>query len=91
VIGENSIVAGHAFVPDGMIVPPNSVVMGAPARVVRTHNNFLYTHTNAMLYFRNAQCYARGDCRGWDGPEFEAQMQAWRAETEAEFKARYGG
>lgn len=91
VIGENSIVAGHAFVPDGMIVPPNSVVMGAPAKVVRTNNNFLYTRTNAMLYYRNAQCYAQGNYRGWDGPEFEAQMRTWRAEIEAEFKARYGG
>ncbi|HWB45119.1 MAG TPA: gamma carbonic anhydrase family protein [Hyphomicrobiaceae bacterium] len=90
-IGENSIVAGHAFVPDNMIVPPNSVVMGMPAKVVRTHNNFVTNRLNAMLYYRNAQCYVQGNHRGWNGPEFEAQMQAWRAEIEAEFKTRYGG
>jgi len=34
-IGENSIVAACAFVKAGLIVPPLSLVMGAPAKVVR--------------------------------------------------------
>ena len=34
-IGESSIVAAASFVKAGMIVPPKSMVMGAPARVVR--------------------------------------------------------
>jgi carbonic anhydrase/acetyltransferase-like protein (isoleucine patch superfamily) len=91
VIGENSIVAGHAFVPDGMIVPPNSIVMGTPARVVRTANNFVANRINAMLYHHNAQCYARGEHRGWEGPEYEARARAWQEDAEREFKARYGG
>jgi carbonic anhydrase/acetyltransferase-like protein (isoleucine patch superfamily) len=90
VIGENSIVAGHSFVPDGMIVPPNSIVMGTPAKVVRTVNSFVANKVNAMLYWRNAVCYAKGDHRAWDGPEFEAEMAAWRQEIEREFRARYG-
>lgn len=91
VIGENSIVGGHAFVPEGMIVPPNSIVMGTPAKVVRTRNNFVSNRINAMLYHRNAQCYARGEHRGWEGPEYEATMRGWREELEREFKAQYGG
>jgi carbonic anhydrase/acetyltransferase-like protein (isoleucine patch superfamily) len=87
VIGENSIVAGHAFVPDNMIVPPNSIVMGTPAKVVRTTNNFVSNKVNAMLYWRNARCYAKGDHRAWDGPEFEAEMRRWQEEIEREFKA----
>ena len=91
VIGENSIVAGHSFVVDDTVIPPNSVVMGTPAKVVRTVDNFVANKVNAMLYYRNAVCYAKGEHRGWEGPEFEAQMAAWTAEIEREFKAKYAG
>jgi carbonic anhydrase/acetyltransferase-like protein (isoleucine patch superfamily) len=90
VIGENSIVAGHSFVADHAVIPPNSIVMGTPAKVVRTANSFIANRLNAMLYYRNALCYARGDHRGWEGEEHGAQMAAWRAEIEQEFAVRYG-
>jgi phenylacetic acid degradation protein len=35
VVGESSIVAAMAFVKTGMQVPPKSLVLGAPAKVVR--------------------------------------------------------
>lgn len=35
VVGDSSIVAAMAFVKTGMQVPPKSLVLGAPARVVR--------------------------------------------------------
>jgi phenylacetic acid degradation protein len=35
VVGEESIVAAMSFVKAGMIIPPRSMVMGAPAKVVR--------------------------------------------------------
>ena len=35
VIGENSFVAAMAFVKSGMIVPPNVVVAGCPAKVIK--------------------------------------------------------
>ena len=35
VVGEESIVAAMSFVKAGMIIPPRSMVMGMPARVVR--------------------------------------------------------
>jgi carbonic anhydrase/acetyltransferase-like protein (isoleucine patch superfamily) len=89
-IGENSIVAGHSYVRDNTVIPPNSVVMGTPAKVVRTVNSFVANKVNAMLYHRNALCYARGEHRGWEGREFEAQMAAWTAEIEREFGAKYG-
>ena len=90
VIGENSIVAGHSFVADNTQVPPNSIVMGTPAKAVRTMNSFVANKLNAMLYYRNALCYAQGDHRGWEGEEYEAQMAAWKAEIEREFATRYG-
>jgi carbonic anhydrase/acetyltransferase-like protein (isoleucine patch superfamily) len=91
VIGENSIVAGHSFVADGTVIPPNSIVMGTPAKVVRSVNNFIANRINARLYQRNAECYARGDHRGWEGPDYEAEARRWQAEAEAQFRQRYGG
>lgn len=35
-IGEFSIIAAGALVPEGMVVPPYSLVMGVPAKVVRS-------------------------------------------------------
>lgn len=35
VVGEASIVAAMSFVKAGMVIPPRSMVMGAPARVMR--------------------------------------------------------
>lgn len=90
VVGENSIVAGHSFVADNTIIPPNSIVMGAPAKVVRTANSFVANRLNAMLYHRNALAYSRGDHRAWDGPEYEAESHRWKSDAEREFAARYG-
>src|SRR5262245_42468747 len=91
VIGENSIVAGHRFVADGTIIPPNSIVMGTPAKVVRSANNFIANHINARLYHRNAECYARGEHRGWDGAAYQEAARAWRQEAERQFAERYAG
>ncbi|MDL2355645.1 MAG: phenylacetic acid degradation protein PaaY [Pseudomonadota bacterium] len=35
VVGEGSIIAAMSFVKAGMLIPPRSMVMGAPAKVVR--------------------------------------------------------
>ena len=35
VVGEESIVAAMSFVKAGLVIPPRSMVMGAPARIVR--------------------------------------------------------
>jgi carbonic anhydrase/acetyltransferase-like protein (isoleucine patch superfamily) len=84
VIGRNSIVAGHAFVREGTIIQPNSVVMGTPAKAVATRDNYVANKVNAMLYLRNAEAYARGHHRAWEGPEFEAELAEWRTRFAAE-------
>jgi carbonic anhydrase/acetyltransferase-like protein (isoleucine patch superfamily) len=90
VIGANSIVAGHSYVADNTLIPPSSIVMGTPARVVRTANSFVANRVNAMLYHRNALAYIEGDHRAWDGPEYEAEMRRWKEDAERELAARYG-
>jgi carbonic anhydrase/acetyltransferase-like protein (isoleucine patch superfamily) len=89
IIGENSIIGGHSYVADNMVIPPCSIVMGTPAKVVRTANNFVANRFNAMLYHRNALAYARGDHRAWHGPEYEAEVQALRQSIEREFAAKF--
>lgn len=71
VIGSGSIVGQHAYVRDYMEVPPNSIVVGSPAKVIRTADSRLANRINAEFYIRNAAAYARGEHRAWDGPEFE--------------------
>lgn len=84
VIGDNSIVGQHAYVKDGTIVPPNSIVVGSPARVIRTADNWVANRLNALFYYRNALAYAAGDHRAWDGPDFEAWLEATLARLTAE-------
>ncbi len=36
VIGERSIIGAHALVTSGTVIPPGSLVIGSPARVVKT-------------------------------------------------------
>jgi carbonic anhydrase/acetyltransferase-like protein (isoleucine patch superfamily) len=41
VVGSGSVIAGGAVLPEGMQVPPRSLVMGVPARVVRPVDDVL--------------------------------------------------
>ena len=34
-IGKNCIIGAHALIPEGKVIPDNSLVMGAPGKVVR--------------------------------------------------------
>ena len=52
VIGEDSIVAAGALVPRGKVIPPRSLVMGVPGKVVRpvTDQEAADTIANAQWY-----------------------------------------
>lgn len=51
-IGESSIIGAMAFVRDGTIVPPRSLVVGAPAKVTRqlTDKELAWKKTGTRLY-----------------------------------------
>ena len=72
VVGRGSIVAGHSFLKEDTIVPPFSIVMGAPGKVVRSHDATRANIVNALLYHRNAQAYAQGLHRAWEDIDFGA-------------------
>ena len=70
VIGANSIVAGHALISEGKAFPENSIIAGAPAKVVKTRNCSEPNIANAKFYMANARIYARGIHRlpeDWEG------------------------
>jgi carbonic anhydrase/acetyltransferase-like protein (isoleucine patch superfamily) len=61
-IGEECLVAAGSLVTEGRRIPPRSVVMGTPARVVReiTQQELERTHSICAHYLELAQRYARG-------------------------------
>lgn len=76
VIGAGSIVGGGAVVTEGKEYPPNSIILGSPAKLVKERDNRHANRLNAWLYHRNAQAYMRGEHRAWEGDDFVA----WRRE-----------
>ncbi|MBR1219774.1 gamma carbonic anhydrase family protein [Bradyrhizobium sp. U87765 SZCCT0131] len=79
VIGRGSIVAGGAFLTEGTVIPPHSIVMGAPGKVTRSRDNTAANRMNALLYHRNALAYAAGNYRVWSQPELLAEVVAEQA------------
>jgi carbonic anhydrase/acetyltransferase-like protein (isoleucine patch superfamily) len=62
VIGKNCLIGAHTLIAQGKIIPDNSLVMGAPGRVVRELDAAAIlelTHA-AASYIRNWQRYAKG-------------------------------
>jgi phenylacetic acid degradation protein len=51
-IGESAIIGAMAFVPEGTIVPPRSLALGIPARVVRqlTDEEIAWKRTGTLQY-----------------------------------------
>jgi carbonic anhydrase/acetyltransferase-like protein (isoleucine patch superfamily) len=87
VIGDNCIIGQHAYLKDGTQVPDNSIVVGAPAKIIRTANSTMQNKLNALFYHRNALAFARGDHRAWDGPDFERWVMQTIEQLQKEFNA----
>lgn len=64
-IGEECLVAAGAVVLEGRKIPPRSVVMGMPGKVVRqlTDEEVVKIRENAAHYLDMAQRYHRGEFR----------------------------
>jgi carbonic anhydrase/acetyltransferase-like protein (isoleucine patch superfamily) len=61
-IGEECLIAAGALITENRRIPPRSVVMGVPGRVVRevTDEDLRNTHAIAAHYLELAERYARG-------------------------------
>lgn len=61
-IGEQSIIAAGTLITEGTEVPPRSLVMGVPGKVIRQVNDdeFARTQDGAKIYVERAKNYWRG-------------------------------
>src|SRR4051812_13401555 len=61
-IGRNSLVGAGALVPEGREFPDNSLIIGAPARVVRSLDEkaAAMIAQGADIYVKRSQAYAKG-------------------------------
>lgn len=84
-VGDNSIVAGGSFLKENTVIPPNSVVMGTPGKVVATRNNFIANRFNAIIYHKNALAYAQGEHRAWAQADYERFKEQELKKLEEEF------
>lgn len=62
VIGKNCLIGAHALIAEGKIIPDNSLVVGAPGKIIRTLNDVdvLGLRKSAEGYVRNWQHFAKG-------------------------------
>jgi len=77
-IGAGSIIACGAFLKEGSVIPPHSIVMGSPGAVKTTRDCTIQNAMNAFLYRRNGESYAQGNYRLWSSDGFRAEMTAER-------------
>jgi carbonic anhydrase/acetyltransferase-like protein (isoleucine patch superfamily) len=84
VIGRGSIVAGGAFVTEGTVFPPHSIIAGVPARLIRERDCSRPNRLNAWIYRRNAEAYQRGHHRAWDGSDYNVWLEEKKREVEAD-------
>jgi carbonic anhydrase/acetyltransferase-like protein (isoleucine patch superfamily) len=60
-IGKGSIIGANALVTSGSKIPPKSMVLGVPGKVVRTDDNFLNEASkNAYEYRKLKDLYRQG-------------------------------
>ena len=62
VIGRNCLIGAHTFIPERKVIPDNSLVMGAPGKVVRELDaeGIARLVAAAASYVRNWQRFAKG-------------------------------
>lgn len=74
VVGRGSIIGAHALVRENTIVPPNSLVLGVPGRVIEGKGNQELNKKNALLYYELAKKHMKGEPR-MSNDEFISVMQ----------------
>ena len=60
-IGRHCVVGAGALVTEGKEFPDYAMILGSPAKVVKTRDNGAANAANAEWYFRNALRYAKGE------------------------------
>lgn len=60
-IGKNCIIGAHALITEGKEIPDNSMVIGAPGKIVKTLNEgqIAMLRMNAEIYVKNAERFEK--------------------------------
>jgi len=74
VIGSGSVVGAGALIRENLVVPPGSLVVGVPGKILEGKGNAELNHQNALLYFELALKHLRGEIR-MGQEEFLSLMQ----------------
>lgn len=69
IIGENSIIGANSLIPSGKEIPPNSLVLGSPGKVIRELNDqdkeildlSIRTYVRNSEEFRNEKVFEKVD------------------------------
>jgi len=63
IIGENSIIGANSLIPSGKEIPPNSLVLGSPGKVIREINDKDHELLRESIdgYVKNAREYNDSD------------------------------
>ena len=56
-IGKNCLIGAHALITEGKEIPENSMVIGAPGKIIKTlnENQIAMLRLNAEVYVKNAE------------------------------------
>ena len=60
-VGDGTIVAAGAVVKEGMIVPPTSLVVGVPGRIIEDKGDPEFLEQNAISYYLLSRKYITGE------------------------------
>lgn len=74
-IGEGTIIGANALVREKTIVPPNSLVVGAPCRIIEGKGRREFIEQNAISYYILSRTYIRSE----DGIGPEELMKAMQS------------
>jgi carbonic anhydrase/acetyltransferase-like protein (isoleucine patch superfamily) len=71
VVGRGSLVGAGAVCSEGLVIPPNSLVLGVPGRIVRSADETLRGRAASAVaaYLDLAERHRRGEFVRWGGPD----------------------
>ncbi|MES2673772.1 MAG: gamma carbonic anhydrase family protein [Pseudomonadota bacterium] len=89
IVGDNVIIGAGAYLPPNTVVPDNAIVVGNPAQVERTRNNFVANRMNAVYYNLNAKHYQVNEFRAWSDPDVKRLIKQIFVQVSKEKKLLY--
>ena len=79
-VGDGTLIAAGAVVKEGEIVPPNSLVVGVPGRIIEGKDQLEFMEQNAISYYLLSRKYISGE-DSIPPDELADQMQAFKPEN----------